>query len=76
MIRPPMLPPSALIKGFRHNGVIYRDVFRSNSLADCETMFRHGRDVYRVGEYLLTGEIKSIKFFARQLGTKPVKLEN
>lgn len=69
---PPMLPPSTLVRGFRHDGVIYSDITQQSS-EGAETCLRHGVAVWRVGRYLLTGELASIKYLGKQMGLKPTK---
>ena len=69
---PPLLPPSTLIRGFRHDGVIYKDITLLDD-AGADMCLRHGMDVWIVNTYLLIGELASIKYLGKQMAFKPVK---
>lgn len=67
--QPPLLPPSTLIPGLRHEGVIYRDLVAQDD-AGAECCLRHGVPVYAAGNYLVTGDKASAKTLAKQQGCK------
>lgn len=54
-----------------YKGATYDDV-RALTLADAETVYIHGGRVYKVGDNLLDGNIKSIKLLAEEMVEVPM----
>lgn len=63
------------MKFFTGKKVFYKGAtydVRALTLANAETTYIHGGSVYKVGDNLLDGNIKSIKLLAEEMGEVPV----